>query len=143
MLGQQSLLYLCLFTVKIFHLGLIPMFIKKCYFSSQKNKNLSTYFFLLLTLIDISDPSCQAAKECTSVLELDHKHTGALMLRAQTLVTLKEYHSALFDVKRLMELNPSSEVYRNLEARLKTQLVVPALFFLPRYFSNSITYFSY
>ncbi|XP_034679328.1 mitochondrial import receptor subunit TOM34 [Vitis riparia] len=64
----------------------------------------------------------KAAKECTSVLELDHKHTGALMLRAQTLVTLKEYHSALFDVKRLMELNPSSEVYRNLEARLKTQL---------------------
>lgn len=85
----------------------------------------------------------KAAKECTSVLELDHKHTGALMLRAQTLVTLKEYHSALFDVKRLMELNPSSEVYRNLEARLKTQLVVPAMFFLPRYFSNSITYFSY
>lgn len=44
------------------------------------------------------------------------------MLRAQTLVTLKEYHSALFDVNRLMELNPSSEVYRNLEARLRTQL---------------------
>ncbi|KAK4420597.1 protein unc-45A [Sesamum alatum] len=64
----------------------------------------------------------KAAKECTSVLELDHNHTGALMLRAQTLVTLKEYHSALFDVNRLMELNPSSEVYRNLQARLKTQL---------------------
>ncbi|KAJ4980781.1 hypothetical protein NE237_031618 [Protea cynaroides] len=64
----------------------------------------------------------KAAAECTSVLELDHKHTGALMLRAQTLVTLKEYHSALFDVNRLMELNPSSEVYRNLEARLRTQL---------------------
>ncbi|KAK9275608.1 hypothetical protein L1049_022875 [Liquidambar formosana] len=64
----------------------------------------------------------KAAEECTSVLELDHKHTGALMLRAQTLVTLKEYHSALFDVNRLMELNPSSEVYRNLQARLKTQL---------------------
>ncbi|KAK6934782.1 hypothetical protein RJ641_034937 [Dillenia turbinata] len=65
----------------------------------------------------------KAAEECTSVLELDQNHTGALMLRAQTLVTLKEYHSALFDVNRLMELNPSSEVYRNLEARLKTQLV--------------------
>ncbi|KAM7499109.1 hypothetical protein LguiA_023523 [Lonicera macranthoides] len=64
----------------------------------------------------------KAAKECTSVLELDHKHTGALMLRAQTLVTLKEYHSALFDVNRLIELNPSSEVYQNLHARLKTQL---------------------
>ncbi|KAJ9139614.1 hypothetical protein P3X46_030359 [Hevea brasiliensis] len=64
----------------------------------------------------------KAADECTSVLELDHKHAGALMLRAQTLVTLKEYHSALFDVNRLMELNPSSEVYRNLEARLRTQL---------------------
>ncbi|KAI3456695.1 hypothetical protein Pfo_013358 [Paulownia fortunei] len=64
----------------------------------------------------------KAAEECTSVLELDHKHTGALMLRAQTLVTLKEYHSALFDVNRLIELNPSSEVYRNLQARLKTQL---------------------
>ncbi|XP_042496847.1 protein unc-45 homolog A [Macadamia integrifolia] len=64
----------------------------------------------------------KAAEECTSVLELDHKHTGALMLRAQTLVTLREYHSALFDVNRLMELNPSSEVYRNLEARLRTQL---------------------
>ncbi|CAK9157778.1 unnamed protein product [Ilex paraguariensis] len=64
----------------------------------------------------------KAAEECTSVLELDHKHTGALMLRAQTLVTLKEYNSALFDVNRLIELNPSSEVYRNLQARLKTQL---------------------
>lgn len=71
----------------------------------------------------------QAAEECTSVLELDQKHTGALMLRAQTLVTLKEYHSALFDVNRLIELNPSSEVYKNLLARLRTQLVV-ALFFL-------------
>ncbi|KAF7834634.1 protein unc-45-like protein A [Senna tora] len=64
----------------------------------------------------------KAAEECTSVLELDHKHSGALMLRAQTLVTLKEYHSALFDVNRLLELNPSSEVYQNLQARLKTQL---------------------
>ncbi|XP_071696398.1 uncharacterized protein [Rutidosis leptorrhynchoides] len=64
----------------------------------------------------------KAAEECTSVLELDYEHTGALMLRAQTLVTLKEYHSALFDVNRLIELNPSSEVYQNLEARLKTQV---------------------
>ncbi|KAK9070624.1 hypothetical protein SSX86_011026 [Deinandra increscens subsp. villosa] len=64
----------------------------------------------------------KAADECTSVLELDYEHTGALMLRAQTLVTLKEYHSALFDVNRLIELNPSSEVYQNLEARLKTQV---------------------
>lgn len=64
----------------------------------------------------------KAADECTSVLELNHKHTGALMLRAQTLVTLKEYQSALFDVNRLLELNPSSEVYLNLQARLKTQL---------------------
>ncbi|KAF5728102.1 protein unc-45 A [Tripterygium wilfordii] len=69
----------------------------------------------------------KAAEECTSVLELDHKHTGALMLRAQTLVTLKEYHSALFDVNRLMELNPSSEVYRNLEARLRTQLSLASI----------------
>lgn len=64
----------------------------------------------------------KAAEECTSVLELDHQHTGALMLRAQTLVTLKDYQSALFDVNRLMELNPSSDVYRNLQARLRTQL---------------------
>ncbi|XP_024019148.1 sperm-associated antigen 1 [Morus notabilis] len=64
----------------------------------------------------------KAAEECTSVIELDQNHTGALMLRAQTLVTLKEYHSALFDVNRLIELNPSSEVYQNLEARLRTQL---------------------
>ncbi|CAL5187135.1 unnamed protein product [Lathyrus oleraceus] len=64
----------------------------------------------------------KAAEECTSVLELDSNHSGALMLRAQTLVTLKEYHSALFDVNRLLELNPSSEVYQNLYARLKTQL---------------------
>ncbi|XP_076900238.1 uncharacterized protein LOC143554350 [Bidens hawaiensis] len=64
----------------------------------------------------------KAADECTAVLELDYEHTGALMLRAQTLVTLKQYHSALFDVNRLIELNPSSEVYQNLEARLKTQL---------------------
>ncbi|KAJ6792723.1 protein unc-45-like protein A [Iris pallida] len=64
----------------------------------------------------------KAADECTSVLELDHQHTGALMLRAQTLVTLKEYQSALFDVNRLMEINPSSDVYQNLQSRLKTQL---------------------
>ncbi|PRQ30572.1 putative tetratricopeptide-like helical domain-containing protein [Rosa chinensis] len=64
----------------------------------------------------------KAAEECTSVLELDYNHTGALMLRAQTLVTLKEYRSALFDVNRLIELNPSSEVYQNLEARLRTQV---------------------
>ncbi|MCE3215761.1 hypothetical protein HAX54_003387 [Datura stramonium] len=64
----------------------------------------------------------KAADECTLVLELDQKHTGALMLRAQTLVTLKEYHSALFDVNRLIELNSTSEVYQNLHARLKTQL---------------------
>nr|XP_027063392.1 protein unc-45 homolog A-like isoform X1 [Coffea arabica] len=64
----------------------------------------------------------KAAEECTWVLELDHNHTGALMLRAQTLVTLKEYNSALFDVNRLIDLNPSSEVYQNLQARLKTQL---------------------
>ncbi|XP_048425767.1 nucleolin-like [Pyrus x bretschneideri] len=66
----------------------------------------------------------KAADECTSVLELDYNHTGALMLRAQTLVTLKEYHSALFDVHRLIELNPSSEVYQNLQARLKTQVLL-------------------
>ncbi|MCL7036451.1 hypothetical protein MKW94_023857 [Papaver nudicaule] len=64
----------------------------------------------------------KAAEECTLVLELDQRHTGALMLRAQTLVTLREYHSALFDVNRLMELNPSSDVYHNLHSRLKTQL---------------------
>ncbi|XP_050226092.1 uncharacterized protein LOC126675491 [Mercurialis annua] len=64
----------------------------------------------------------KAAEECTAVLELDHKHAGALMLRAQTLVTLKEYNSALFDVNRLMELNPSSELYQSLETRLRTQL---------------------
>lgn len=72
----------------------------------------------------------KAADECTLVLELDQKHTGALMLRAQTLVTLKEYHSALFDVNRLIELNPSSEVYQNLHARLKTQLESPLLEYL-------------
>ncbi|MBA0746668.1 hypothetical protein Gogos_009166 [Gossypium gossypioides] len=66
----------------------------------------------------------KAAEECTSVLELDHKHTGALMLRAQTLVTLKEYNSALFDVNQLIELNPSSEVYYNLQARLRTQVAL-------------------
>lgn len=64
----------------------------------------------------------EAADECSSVLELDPKHTGALMLRAQTLVALKDYHSALFDVNRLLELDPSSQVYRCLQARLKTQL---------------------
>ncbi|KAL2523886.1 TPR REGION domain-containing protein [Abeliophyllum distichum] len=64
----------------------------------------------------------KAAEECTTVLALDHEHARALMLRAQTLVTLKEYHAALFYVNRLIELNPSSEVYRNLQARLNTQL---------------------
>lgn len=72
----------------------------------------------------------QAAEECSAVLELDAKHTGALMLRAQTLVAMKDYHSALFDVNRLLDLNPSSEVYRNLQARLRTQLVNGLLFLL-------------
>ncbi|XWS10311.1 hypothetical protein CRYUN_Cryun39dG0065200 [Craigia yunnanensis] len=66
----------------------------------------------------------KAAEECTSVLALDQKHTGALMLRAQTLVTLKEYNSALFDVNQLIELNPSSEVYHDLQARLTTQVAL-------------------
>ncbi|KAL8171692.1 hypothetical protein V2J09_023496 [Rumex salicifolius] len=64
----------------------------------------------------------KAADECTSVLELDNKHTGALMLRAQTLVALKEYQFALFDVSRLLDINPLSEVYMELQSRLKTQL---------------------
>ncbi|KAH7429011.1 hypothetical protein KP509_09G027200 [Ceratopteris richardii] len=64
----------------------------------------------------------KAAEECSAVLELDGKHTGALMLRAQTLVAMKDYHSALFDVNRLLEINPSSDVYRNLQARLRTQV---------------------
>ncbi|KAH7436270.1 hypothetical protein KP509_05G011300, partial [Ceratopteris richardii] len=66
----------------------------------------------------------RAAEECSSVLELDGKHTGALMLRAQTLVAMKDYHSALFDVNRLLEINPSSDVYRNLQVRLRTQVVL-------------------
>ncbi|CAN0901969.1 Protein unc-45 homolog A [Linum grandiflorum] len=69
----------------------------------------------------------KAAEECTSVLELDQDHTGALMLRAQTLVTLKDYHSALFDVNRLLELDPDSEVYQNLETRLRTQLSLASI----------------
>ncbi|KAJ1692024.1 hypothetical protein LUZ63_016179 [Rhynchospora breviuscula] len=64
----------------------------------------------------------QAADECTSVLELDHDHTGALMLRAQTLVTLRDYQSALFDVNRLIHITPHSHIYHDLHARLKTQL---------------------
>lgn len=66
----------------------------------------------------------RAAEECSAVLELDAKHAGALMLRAQTLVAMKDYHSALFDVNRLLEANPNSEVYRNLQARLKTQMAL-------------------
>ncbi|KAH9288157.1 hypothetical protein KI387_032274, partial [Taxus chinensis] len=64
----------------------------------------------------------KAAEECSAVLELDGNHSGALMLRAQTLVAMKDYHSALFDVHRLIEINPSSDSYRNLQARLRTQL---------------------
>ncbi|KAL5558675.1 hypothetical protein UlMin_034886 [Ulmus minor] len=66
-----------------------------------------------------------ATEECTSVLELVQNHTGALMLQAQTLATLKEYHSVLFDVNRLIELNPSLEVYQNLEPPLRMQLNTP------------------
>ena len=68
------------------------------------------------------------------MLELNQNHTGALMLQAQTLATLKEYHSALFDVNRLIELNPSSEVYQNLEAPLRMQLV-PSTFYLLKFSS--------
>ncbi|XP_078438506.1 tetratricopeptide repeat (TPR)-like superfamily protein [Wolffia australiana] len=66
----------------------------------------------------------KAAEECTSVLELDQQHAGALMLRVQILVALKDYQSALFDVTRLTEIDPSSDVYQNLHARLKTQLIL-------------------
>jgi len=68
-----------------------------------------------------------AAEECSAVLELDAKHAGALMLRAQTLVAMKDYHSALFDVNRLLEANPDSEVYRNLQTRLKTQMALATI----------------
>ena len=71
----------------------------------------------------LNDIILQAAEECGAVLELDAKHAGALMLRAQTLVAMKDYHSALFDVNRLLEINPTSDVYRNLQARLRTQVV--------------------
>ncbi|EFJ06393.1 hypothetical protein SELMODRAFT_162336 [Selaginella moellendorffii] len=66
----------------------------------------------------------EAAEECGAVLELDDKQTGALMLRAQTLVIMKDYHSALFDVNRLLEIDPSSPAYKNLQARVKTQLAL-------------------
>ncbi|KAL3702006.1 hypothetical protein R1sor_020028 [Riccia sorocarpa] len=69
----------------------------------------------------------EAADECSAVLELDPKHAGALMLRAQTSVALKDYHSALFDVNRLLEIDSSSQVYKGLQARLKTQLTLPAI----------------
>ncbi|KAJ7520157.1 hypothetical protein O6H91_20G069800 [Diphasiastrum complanatum] len=66
----------------------------------------------------------EAAEECSAILELDYNHKGALMLRAQTLVALKDYHSALFDVNRLLTLNPTSEVYREFQGRLRTQLAL-------------------
>eukprot|EP00249_Psilotum_nudum_P006225 c19559_g1_i3 orf=146-817(+) len=66
----------------------------------------------------------KAVEECSAVLELNAKHTGALMLRAQTLVAMKDYHSALFDVNRLTEINPSSDVYCTLQARLRKRLLL-------------------
>ncbi|KAL5568752.1 hypothetical protein UlMin_025327 [Ulmus minor] len=47
--------------------------------------------------------------------KLDQNHTGALILRVQNLVILKEYHLALFDVNQLIELNPSSEIRGEIE----------------------------
>jgi hypothetical protein len=85
---------------------------------------LNVFFLMMMgVFVSVWRGVAQAADECSAVLELDAKHTGALMLRAQTLVAMKDYHSALFDVNRLLDLNPSSEVYRSLQARLRTQLV--------------------
>ncbi|XP_024525581.1 mitochondrial import receptor subunit TOM34 isoform X1 [Selaginella moellendorffii] len=64
----------------------------------------------------------EAAEECGAVLAMDCNHTSVLMLRAQTLIALKEYQSALFDVTRLLEINPKVPAYRELEARLRTQM---------------------
>ncbi|KAL5571152.1 hypothetical protein UlMin_020749 [Ulmus minor] len=84
-----------------------------CYFLFEASRFQKGFFFF-----------DTATEECTSVLELNQNHTRALMLQAQTLVTLKEYHSVLFYVNRLIELNPSSEVYQNLKAPLRTQLEI-------------------
>lgn len=65
-----------------------------------------------------------AGEECTSVLKLDRNHTGALLLRSQILVTLKDYQPALFDVNKLIELDPLSDLCRNLQTCLKTQLLI-------------------
>ncbi|GMP64736.1 hypothetical protein CsSME_00025873 [Camellia sinensis var. sinensis] len=101
---------------------LLCCFDNKCGYTHLSRTTRKQKLIKLLIFVELSHRCLKAAEECTSVLVLDHDHTGALMLRAQTLVTLKEYHSALFDVNRLTELNPSSEVYRNLQSRLKTQL---------------------
>ncbi|EFJ34061.1 hypothetical protein SELMODRAFT_83624, partial [Selaginella moellendorffii] len=66
----------------------------------------------------------EAAEECGAVLAMDCNHTSVLMLRAQTLIALKEYQSALFDVTRLLEINPKVPAYRELEARLRTQMTL-------------------
>ncbi|KAL5214344.1 hypothetical protein ABZP36_003496 [Zizania latifolia] len=92
-----------------------------CYLKLHDFRKVSLPFFPSIACRLTLTP---AAEECTSVLELDRGHAGALMLRAQTLVTQKDYQSALFDVNRLIEINPSSEVYQNLHARLKTQLAL-------------------
>ncbi|KAL5560021.1 hypothetical protein UlMin_036232 [Ulmus minor] len=97
-----------------------------CYLKLHNFKNgfdCSCLLCSLNNIVTLFRPS-YAAEECTSVLEVDQYHTGALMLPAQTLVNLKEYHSAGFEVNRLIELNPSLEVYQNLETPLRMQLSV-------------------
>ncbi|KAL5563657.1 hypothetical protein UlMin_033404 [Ulmus minor] len=97
-----------------------------CYLKLHNFKKGFHFSCLLCSLINIVTlfRSSYAVEECTSVLEVDQYHTGALMLPAQTLVNLKEYHSAVFEVNRFIELNPSSEVYQNLEVPLRMQLSV-------------------
>eukprot|EP00246_Nothoceros_aenigmaticus_P016183 TRINITY_DN715_c0_g1_i2.p1 TRINITY_DN715_c0_g1~~TRINITY_DN715_c0_g1_i2.p1 ORF type:complete len:225 (+),score=33.30 TRINITY_DN715_c0_g1_i2:404-1078(+) len=91
--------------------------------SSQKSHRIALHSNRAACYLKIQSFK-QAAEECSAVLELDPRHTGALMLRAQTLVALKDYQSALFDVNRLIEINPSSDAYRNLQARLRSQLAL-------------------
>lgn len=94
-------------------------------YASGEKARLAAVVGSALWLTDVAE---QAAEECSAVLELDPKHTGALMLRAQTFVALKDYQSALFDVNRLIEINPRSDAYRSLQARLRTQLVLHVTF---------------
>ena len=110
-----------------------------CYFKLKENRNVMAmlilpfvpilrYWYMTLKIIVLFPILVQALEELSCLLQLDQNHAGALQLRAQTFFAEKEYKAALLDVDRLLELNRNETSYRDLQKKIKSEMV--SFFFL-------------